>query len=696
VDFNKVVASIVELEERKWIDTKFSLASSAPIAATDVRQNLAWEAKTSTEEVVKNNKKQQVQKSRPARLEEQLEVLADWSGKAADGKPAWKIRGWIPIDDSTLTDARRKQIVDAFLAQPEDKRTVVKLAYQYDGASLPLHTPLSPADQKALRDLYEERTILHEALKENENMQAKKEAEELALRKKKAQAYRNKGIDDADSEEEEELEGGSFSESDSDVEGFSDLELEGGGASRFTRSKGGELPKPTDDPDNLLKRRPGATSHYPYVLNIMDIFSKYAWSFPLRDQTSRSVTKILSELWLREGAPAKLQSDGGFKSDELKHLADRFNVRLERCAPYHSQCSGAIERLNRTIRESVRNMKHVYGHTLKGGKWANFLPAIVSSYNAQKHSTTGLSPFHVQRGFAPRPQKPLHFIARDAQKAVELNPLVEVDHVPANKILHGGSGGGGEACAVEGGAKNREPSAREQKEIEAGLAASRIAKLVHEHFDDDSSQPPKPGAASEKELVESYMRQNARAAEERNEFVSKGIRHGALGMMTDALIKAEASMKRLEVGALVRVSLQHLSKTVRSEVKVGMKRAQDLKTWSSTVFCVVQQPIETWLGAEDSKDKPSSQDSRVSRPADGGRAFRTLYTVVPCLADADEVLKHDPLFVPRQDLLLVSKTQLSAQQVTALKRGDTHRSIEGVVRSLVGLRDAIPAFETFQ
>jgi hypothetical protein len=665
--------------------------------------------------------------SKAAEVADQLELFTEWRGDMGEpespASPRWTIRGWLPVADSTFSAAKKRELLDKYLAMPSP--TIVKAEYAFagpEGDEAP-HTPLSPSEREKYKrtqtDIDEKHILLASIDLELDDVVR----DVNVWDQKKKRLFRKEDVSDSEASGDDAAGGGDGQEEDGEDGGMDEeADLEGG--ARGTRSSGAVLPRRRDNPE---QPRRGSARHYPYVLNVMDIFSKYAWSFPLRDQASRSVTKILSELWLREGAPTKLQSDGGFKSDELKHLAERFNVRLERCAPYHSQCSGAIERLNRTIRESVRNMKHVYGRQLTGGKWAEYLPNIVASYNSQKHSTTGMSPFHVQRGFAPRALRPLHYIASAEKKQVRLDPLVEVEHKPASAVLQGGDS----SCAVFDPAEITASNAAEianamsgggarldalavQKFTEASRTAARVAKLVHAHFDKEADGAPQgaapqgapQGAAplgapqgvqyiSEQALVAHFVAQGQQAAQARNEYVRRGIRHGALGMMTDALIKAEDSMSRLDVGSLVRVSLQHMNKTVRSEVKVGMKRAQDLNTWSATVFCVTQQPIDTWLGSDESLVAPSSQKSRIAGAGAESREFRTLYTVIPCLDGLGEVLRHNPIFVPRQDLLLVSKTRLTVQQMQAVKRGEGSR-IEAQIRSLIGLRDAIPALETFR
>ena len=49
---------------------------------------------------------------------------------------------------------------------------------------------------------------------------------------------------------------------------------------------------------------------YKYLLNVIDIFSRYAWSVPLNDKPAISITTVLKFLFLNR-KPFTLQSDKG-------------------------------------------------------------------------------------------------------------------------------------------------------------------------------------------------------------------------------------------------------------------------------------------------------------------------------------------------------------------------------------------------
>jgi len=49
---------------------------------------------------------------------------------------------------------------------------------------------------------------------------------------------------------------------------------------------------------------------YKYLLNVIDTFSRYAWSVPLKDNTSTSITSALKNLF-QDTKPITIQSDKG-------------------------------------------------------------------------------------------------------------------------------------------------------------------------------------------------------------------------------------------------------------------------------------------------------------------------------------------------------------------------------------------------
>ena len=100
-----------------------------------------------------------------------------------------------------------------------------------------------------------------------------------------------------------------------------------------------------------------------YLLNVIDHFSKFAWSIPIKNKSSAVVVDRLQELFLIEGFPEVLQSDNGteFVNKEMTTLSETYG-------------------LDRGVK-----------------KWVDNLCFFVYAYNTTVHSTTELTPFQVFR-----------------------------------------------------------------------------------------------------------------------------------------------------------------------------------------------------------------------------------------------------------------------------------------------------------
>jgi transposase InsO family protein len=134
---------------------------------------------------------------------------------------------------------------------------------------------------------------------------------------------------------------------------------------------------------------------YVYLLNIIDIFSKFLWCFPIKNKSGEVVADIIQKLILSEGTPEILASDNGteFNNQDITELAERYGIDVRHGQPYKSNTQGAVERVNGTIRDSI--FSYLKDHDSK--RWVDNLHFFVYSYNTSVHSTTKLTPFQVHR-----------------------------------------------------------------------------------------------------------------------------------------------------------------------------------------------------------------------------------------------------------------------------------------------------------
>ena len=109
---------------------------------------------------------------------------------------------------------------------------------------------------------------------------------------------------------------------------------------------------------------------YNYLLNVIDIFSKYAWSIPLKTKSALEVSKAFESI-LTKNQPKKLWVDQGseFYNKTFDTLLKKHSIEI-----YHTFNEGKaviVERFNRTLKSIMykyltANNTNIYINALKG------------------------------------------------------------------------------------------------------------------------------------------------------------------------------------------------------------------------------------------------------------------------------------------------------------------------------------------
>lgn len=149
-----------------------------------------------------------------------------------------------------------------------------------------------------------------------------------------------------------------------------------------------------------LRRYSDMNDGYCWILNVIDTFTKYIWSFKMLNKTAESVKQNLEYIFCNFGVPRSIQSDNGkeFSNLLLKNYLIQLNVQIIHGRPRHPQAQGQIERANQTLKRWLAKSLHESG----SNRWINILDKIVHKYNLTIHRATGRSPFmlfHGQNGF---------------------------------------------------------------------------------------------------------------------------------------------------------------------------------------------------------------------------------------------------------------------------------------------------------
>ena len=134
---------------------------------------------------------------------------------------------------------------------------------------------------------------------------------------------------------------------------------------------------------------PENNRRYRYVLVVIDKFSKYGWTIPLRNKKAQTIKESFENFLISsKRSPNLIESDRGkeFYNNIFQDLLNKNDIKL-----YSRNTSlGAVfaERFNRTSRDLLKKIVFERGDA----KWIDILPTITKQYNNKVHSSTKLTP----------------------------------------------------------------------------------------------------------------------------------------------------------------------------------------------------------------------------------------------------------------------------------------------------------------
>ena len=127
---------------------------------------------------------------------------------------------------------------------------------------------------------------------------------------------------------------------------------------QFYRPINGALIKATQPMERLSIdfKGPLPTSNYnPYMLTIVDEYSRFPFVFPCPNMSTKTVIKCLEVVFSLCGMPSFIHSDRGasFMSQEFKLYLSQKGIATSRSTPYHPVGNGQVERYNGIIWKSI-------------------------------------------------------------------------------------------------------------------------------------------------------------------------------------------------------------------------------------------------------------------------------------------------------------------------------------------------------
>lgn len=139
---------------------------------------------------------------------------------------------------------------------------------------------------------------------------------------------------------------------------------------------------------------------FKYMINVIDTFSKYAFSEPLKTKSGIEVAKSFIAIIkkaenVNHKPPKLLHTDKGleFRNKDFKKVLQEYNIKM-----YHTENeekSAIIERYNGSLN---RKMK-IQFELRKNFRWIDILQGLIKTYNNTTHRTIGMKPSEVSSEF---------------------------------------------------------------------------------------------------------------------------------------------------------------------------------------------------------------------------------------------------------------------------------------------------------
>ena len=127
---------------------------------------------------------------------------------------------------------------------------------------------------------------------------------------------------------------------------------------------------------------------YKYLLVVIDVFSKYGWIVPLKNEQGETVKEAFQSIFKDGRKPQFLWTDKGseFYNKHVKDLLAKNKVTLY--STENQEKSSLVERWNRTIKNKMWKQFTIQGNT----QYLDMLPKILKQYNNIEQSSIKMTP----------------------------------------------------------------------------------------------------------------------------------------------------------------------------------------------------------------------------------------------------------------------------------------------------------------
>lgn len=155
---------------------------------------------------------------------------------------------------------------------------------------------------------------------------------------------------------------------------------------------------------------------YTFILTVIDMFSKYAWTVPVMSKSGPLMKAAFRKIFSEGRLPLKLQTDKGleFRNRILQDFLKQEHVYFFTTKNSDIKCA-VVERFNRTLK--TRIFKYLTAKVTK--RYIDILPALTASYNRSRHRTTKMRPIDV----TPHDMNEERYVFYNTYKAHDMHEL---------------------------------------------------------------------------------------------------------------------------------------------------------------------------------------------------------------------------------------------------------------------------------
>ena len=128
---------------------------------------------------------------------------------------------------------------------------------------------------------------------------------------------------------------------------------------------------------------------FKYLLNVIDVFSKYSWSIPLMDKTGKAITDAFNRITkMSNRKPKKLWVDRG--TEFFNRTMDQWlkSNDVERYNTYNEGKAVVVERFNRTLKSRMWR----YFTANNTYNYIDVIDAFLWQYSNSRHRSIKMKP----------------------------------------------------------------------------------------------------------------------------------------------------------------------------------------------------------------------------------------------------------------------------------------------------------------